>query len=286
MPPLEDLARFPGHSLGEQSEQHEVVWSGKFLKWKVHQFTSRVKVGGRRGEVQGFSRQSRLRLLSYLATLQWETLTPCLFVTLTYPDETTTLDNYSTGMHRARFWREVETHLGHHVPGLWRIEWMQRKSGACKGQAKPHFHILVFREKFIHKDVVNDAWRAIHKVDYIRTEVKRRRSEREAAGYVAKYCAKTSNCSLVNDAYHNKIPHGRQWGVLRKNLIPTHEKKKVLLPRSDKVQAARIYAHEGREVYNKYGNESFTLLGDMAEIIGEFIFGEGIDEYGEICENA
>jgi hypothetical protein len=96
--------------------------------------------GGKRGTVQGFSRAARRRLLDLLATLQ-RNCVPA-FVTLTFPDEFPVYrEDYKNfldlfGQRLLRRWPTASI--------IWKLEFIERKSGRNKGKLAPHYHLFLF----------------------------------------------------------------------------------------------------------------------------------------------
>lgn len=272
----------PIHWKGEDGFIHEVTWQGSYLKWTVHEPPSKYRPTVKRGQVHGFSRASRLRLLKIAATIDWEKSLPGRFITLTFPDSVPIKENYLMTQYRSVFWRYLEKHVDRHVSGIWRIEWLPRKSGELIGLAMPHLHILALSVGQLPNHVVNPWWKAILKVPYVRTDSQEAGVIRQCGAYVAKYCAKVEASPLVNDAYLNSIPSGRQWGILRKNDMKRCRKQTIRLRDCEEVAMAHDFGVQGRPERNQYGNTSYTLLGDMAKIVGQIVFGSDVDEYGEI----
>jgi len=268
----------PIHWRGEDGDTLEITYQGQFLKWRELQEPQPQIDPPKRGRVTEFTKASRLRMLSYIAKVDWQANVPCLFITLTYPDSVNIRENYKATQHRSVFWRDLEKGVGHHVPALWRIEWVQRKSGKRKGEYMPHLHVITFREKYISHLDVNKWWRKAIGVKKVRTETKGMVNERQVGYYVAKYSAKVDDHSLVNAAYLNNIPPGRQWGILRKQLIKLHEKRVLRVKPDEQTDKIKAFGLEGFEWLNAAGTGSFTLLGNRAPQIGDIFFGEGILE--------
>lgn len=176
-----------------------------------------------RGKVTDFSPASRLRLLKFIATVDWNATKNGLLITLTYPPNREKRTNKQRQIDRAQFIRDVERHLGHQVSGIWRIEWKPRKTGITKGQIAPHFHIFLLREIFLHHKIVRKIWRRILSVQGpLATDVRAAWNAELASFYCAKYLTKLNEkCSLDNSAYHNK--EGRHYGYIRKAMIPMHK---------------------------------------------------------------
>lgn len=99
--------------------------------------------GGLRGIISGFSSQSRMRLLQFMASIRSEE--HMVFLTLTYPDEFPVDDvdawlaNFEAFRHR--FERRFPNYRV-----IWRKEMKTRLSGENKGKKAPHYHMLIFTD--------------------------------------------------------------------------------------------------------------------------------------------
>lgn len=264
------------HWVGDDGKVNEITYQGRFLKYRVHTPPSAIQIGGTKKPVCQFSRQSRLNLLSFFNKMDWTNAAPGIFITLTYPDEVECRKRKLLNLHRHVFWRHVEKHVGRHVPAVWRLEWLPRLSGDKIGEPMPHFHLLVFGVEFIHRSRVNAWWNStLGHEGYVRTETKRMKNDRQAGYYLSKYLAKVHS-SLVITAYLSKIPTGRQWGILRKSIVPMCEKYNVRLENGPFADELRELAALERPQVNAYGTASFTLLGDKAEAVGRVLIEKGV----------
>jgi hypothetical protein len=224
-----------------------------------------------------FSRQARFRMLKMAARIDWQRVGPSLFVTLTYPYSDGDFSKETRNGHRKEFQRLTENYVGRHVPIVWRIEWMPRKSGADKGKVVPHFHLLLFGVQYIPHDDVRRMWAcSLGWNGYVRTEVKRAGQGECAALYVAKYCAKVDpSSSLVNVAYLEN--HGRHYGYLRKSLIPLCPKGSSAYVTLDRVKRLRKMASGKMKWYDLRFDSGFTLLGEIAKSMGAIVEDFGLD---------
>jgi len=179
--------------------------------------------GGRRGQVCGFSRKSRKRLLDELNSVPVDVLADALFVTLTVsdvalekwqekrakrgsydgwalavPESKRALDRFVKRLRRA--WPKCS--------GVWRMERVPRLSGAFVGELVPHYHVLVFNVPWMEYGWLASAWyECVGSGDerHLRagTSVQRVRSRRGALSYAAKYMTKEE---WASDAHT-----GRMW---------------------------------------------------------------------------
>lgn len=204
-------------------------------------------------------------MLKTLATVEFSKVGNPLFITLTYPNRESDLTRKELNMHRFKFFRELEKVLGEKQSGIWRIEWKRRQSGEHKGKVYPHFHVILMSTKFIGHAIINAAWKkAIGESTYVRTDTQGMVNEKQAVYYVAKYCAKVGDCSLVNDANLN-IPSGKDWGVHRRNMLPRATKEVFEVSIKGTLWAELVAMANEPEALARNGGESFTLLGDMVE---------------------
>jgi len=224
-----------------------------------------------RGVVDGFSNAARLRLLKFVAGIDWSTIPTSIFITLTYPDEVIERTYRKRRTDRYLFMRKLESAIGRKVCGIWRIEWVPRRSGKLKGLILPHYHILLFGVTFIHYREINRWWKdVIHHTGYVRTEVKKAGSAKQTAFYVSKYMSKTtSRASLVNASYLNNP--GRHYGYHRGNLIPQCPEEWIDNPTLDQVQQLLAYANDMLPWLNKQHQSSYTLLGKYADHVKQIL---------------
>ena len=170
---------------------------------------------GLRGEVLGFSDQSRSRLIQHMASLPRASLCMPWFVTLTYPAAYSP-DPAVWRKNRRAFLMRIYREFGD-CAVIWRLEPQQR--GA------PHFHLMVFTDAALALpqegtgrlnwstlsrwwyDIVGsaDSWHLIHGV----RDVQRVRSWNGVMSYASKYLCKSSDIRLP----------GRQWGIEHKALL-------------------------------------------------------------------
>jgi hypothetical protein len=125
---------------------HIEVWQGAGLIKVVKQGRDRIIPENslpqkKRGQIHGFSRASRRRMMQYLAKVRLDEGLP-LFGTTTYPDIFPEAAE--------KFKRDLQTlieRLKRRFPLvglLWRLEFKVRKSGLNAGKIAPHFHWLLW----------------------------------------------------------------------------------------------------------------------------------------------
>jgi hypothetical protein len=259
------------HFKGDDGRVHEVKMQGNLLEWKVlAEPTSNPDPKGR-GCIMQFSRASRLRMLKLIATIKWQEVEPCLFITLTFPDDRRPRTPAEVTQRRSVFWRYLEKYLGRQAPCLWRTEWEPRLSGQHVCEFAPHFHIMLFGVPYIHYSLVNLWWRnALDYQEYTRTECKGMENARQAAYYIAAYCAKLPSYSLVYASYLNS-GSGRHWGTLRPELIPRHEQATFRFETSYQAALAKEMVADLSKYASEAGNGSFTVFSDeVSELVAHF----------------
>lgn len=100
-------------------------------------------VGALRGVITGFSQQSRMRLLQFMASVR--KAEHIVFLTLTYPDLFPVGDIETWLAHFEAFRRRFERlYPAYRV--IWRKELKARLSGENRGKIAPHYHMLIFTD--------------------------------------------------------------------------------------------------------------------------------------------
>lgn len=179
-----------------------------------------------RGEISGFSRRSRSRLMRKLAKID-KTELP-LFITLTYPDEfPTDSEIYKSDLEK--FAKRMKYRFPKYAD-FWKLEFQKR--GA------PHFHLLVWGiPKWHMKQLISYLWYKVvgsgdEKHLKAGTNVQRIRSWRGVMSYAAKYMTKL-------EAGHAE-GCGRFWGVHGSNCIPWSDVLEFDITEEQAVMAMRM----------------------------------------------
>lgn len=263
----------------ERKTSYVVTVQGKLVEFKRWQFNDPPACEKARGVIQTFSPAARLRVLKFLATVDFDYHDFSVFVTLTYPDKFFGIEKGRRNVHRANMLRKIESHLCHQVHGFWKVEWMPRESGSNVGEFMPHVHFLLFGVRFIHFELINRWWKdVIHNEGYVRTEIQRTVNEKQTAFYVAKYIAKTSGIVPFSITHISTID-GRHFGYVRKPNIP-RKRKTVLSNLPDGVirelEALACLADRERPPES---DSTFTLLGARSDVarrvISEYLLTQG-----------
>lgn len=258
-------------------DRWSAVFCGSRLTVKHRTDVKRPRPHGKRKPIRGFSRGSRLRMLKMAAEIEWRLLGDSIFITLTIPDECGVGTPDSRTAMRHGFVRYMESYLQEQIPILWRVEWKRRKSGVCTGKFAPHIHLLVLGVKYVPQEKIRAWWRKITgKEGPLSTDVRDVKGGEMAAVYIAKYCAKSDTVpSLDNVTYLNNA--GRQWGVHRRGLVPRCRECNFDFLTREIVAWLRRVAGAKLHWYDPTIDEGFTLLGDVAKIVGEKLLQTALD---------
>jgi hypothetical protein len=217
------------------------------------------KGGGKRGKVNGFSKNSRRRLMRVIAKVRKDACLPN-FVTLTYPNKFPTVD-------RAK--RDLKVFLQRLVysfPGcgyIWKLEPQER--GAA------HFHMMVWgiKENILFQWVVNNWFEIagdgdpLHKLFHAgalkgsQPCVQAVRSWKGVWSYASKYLGKTFE--QVGWKWS-----GRFWGVGNKNNIPFGELKEIEVSWRWVVRCMR-YQRRFMHMHSGYAHNSLTTFCDASQ---------------------
>lgn len=237
---------------------------GTRLDLKVmNQEGKRVEPGERKPILE-FSNAARLRLLKFINTVAWEKVTRGIFVTLTYPDDKFDRTIAQRTMDRSRFIRDAERHLASPIAGIWRVEWMPRKTGKFVGVHAPHWHFVLTNVKWLHRKAVRRLWRTILQTDgALSTHVRALKNGQQCAAYTAKYAAKKPMLATLDIVSKLNIG-GRHYGFFRKDLIPMADTEWIMAPTPEQIAWLLSWGVETLPWLREHYHESFTLLGPKA----------------------
>jgi hypothetical protein len=197
---------------------HALFWIGG-SKLRVTRNRDGQQIGGgKRGNINGFSRKSRKRMLEKLGELEKTNLP--FFVTLTYPDEFFD-DRLNMALIKRKHLDRLRLAMKRKYPGhgsIWRMEFMSRKSGIYPGEIFPHFHLLVWGisdRAQLMKWMAITWWKITGKLSenhlLAGTQTDIIHNWRQTIGYVSKYMAKIGDY---------KINTGRIWGIWNPDNMP------------------------------------------------------------------
>ena len=184
-----------------------------------------VEAGSRpkRGNIDGFSRKSRKRLLDEFNQLDKSKVRSVAFLTLTFPDSVSSKPGVWKAALEA-FRRRLEREYPH-MSAIWRAELQKRKSGARLGEVLPHYHLIVFglaqgrniSDAVLKAELLSwmpKAWTEISGAGRAGLDIKIETSWRRVFAYIAKYVSKSGGSSLAVPGF------GRHWGRFQPKNLP------------------------------------------------------------------
>jgi len=254
------------------------VIQGELLELSYVRGIREKRLPGKRGKIMGFTRAARLRMLRSIACIDWEAIPKSVFITLTYPDQCANRTMRERARDRYLFMRTMENHLERKVGAIWRVEWQARKSGAKKGTLVPHVHVIVFNCRFISKEVVRDGWQRALNVDGPTiTWIDGMQNGPKTAKYIAKYCAKPVEASVLDNAsYLNSF--GRHWGIHRRDQIPWCNRWVIHIPDKRSLEICENAACMTFPYFTRDAEQGFSLFGDRAKKVIEIICRTDLDD--------
>lgn len=241
----------------------EVVAQGRLLVVKTHGEWPEQFCGRKRGNVETFTKSSRLRLLKLLARIEEPDSRgyryKVSFLTLT-----------TLRVHHPRTFKKFLSvffkRLGRKFPTLsvvWRLEYQKR--GA------PHAHLILYNAPWMDKSWVRRVWGEIVNQDDPFTRIERIRSYKHLVSYASKYAAKVEACGFNYESYMTDenafVPVegrslGRVWGVYNRNMLPMAEKGEAVLPNDGAWWLIRRYCQKFYSWIDEYSDCGFTVFVD------------------------
>lgn len=219
-----------------------------------------------RGEITGFSKPSRRRLLELFARMDVKRSTRAKFLTLTFTE-------IVTAMEAKKALRRFTMRMSREYPEwscVWRFE--RQRRGA------PHFHLLMFNVPFIPQKDLQKTWEECTKEPMSIVHIKSVHNRKHAMQYISKYIGKVSEdnfdvpCeapSLENPSYlHADEKQGRVWGYVNKALLPFAPLEEVYIQDDELAHYIRWYASAttrgkaGRTEYRTliYTDEAYEMF--------------------------
>lgn len=206
--------------------------------------------GGQRGQVHGFSKQSRRRLMQTIAKVRKDADLPC-FVTLTYPDR---FPDVETAKRDLKVFQQRLNRKFDKAGSIWKLEPQER--GA------PHYHLLVWGVSWAKLFCWTvDTWYEIAgqgdenhmkfhagMLSGSKPCVQLVRSFKGVWSYASKYLGKTFEVAEWGSKWT-----GRFWGVSHPENIPFGEIRQVEIDYREAVQFQRFqrrFAHLKRAQKN------------------------------------
>lgn len=265
----------PERSVGELRAKARITLQGNYIFVKRSQGYSTLSKklgGGIRGKVDGFSRQSRKRLIDTFAKFDKNKVarqTKILFVTLTYQHIQT--DAQQAKRHLKTFMERLKRRYPK-LWAVWKMEYQNR--GAI------HFHILLGGVGWlpIHADDGFDAQQAWNEVSGQNAnnslDVERIRSYRGALRYASKYLGKMieqTPADMGLSIAHNGAEEvqatssGRLWGIYQRNNVPFANEQRVDIDTSY-YNYLLFLSQNVKSVWKRF-DSSFTLYTDSGDAI-------------------
>ena len=212
-----------------------------------------------------FTRRARMRMLKFVAGVDWPAEAAGQFITLTYPDSVVARKNVDITNHREVFHRYMEKHLCRQVSLLWRVEWKPRLSGIFQGQFAPHYHLIVFGKAALQESTVLKYWqRSLGVKEWVSVDSQRLTEGKRASIYVSKYCAKMPESQSLDKVSYLHKP-GRHWGYTRKPGIPLKPIVKFIDLSWQCVADLERMQRTYNDHYDVNKDAGFTMLGNRAE---------------------
>lgn len=213
-----------------------------------------------RGNIQGFSKSSRRRLMDKLSRIN-KTELP-VFVTLTFADEHK--ESGAITRHKGllkAFRMRLDRKFGS-LGAIWRFETVTRKSGLYLGALFPHYHLLVWG---ITDLVAFRTWVAINWYEVCGsltpkhlqagTAVEQIRDVRGTFRYASKYLGK------INEEYSKNWHNGRVWGEWNSENIPY---VKAILCQLSEAEAVQLIRYMKR--YAKINGRDYKALSIFCDV--------------------
>lgn len=248
-----------------------LIRQGTMLKLRKIQHDADPGTAPTRGNVHGFSTQSRRRFLSYLNSVDWSQAPTTYFLTLTYPDSVPNNLMLDRRNHRNAFIKNMNRKTGSWFGVIWRQEWIVRKSGKFVGHLRPHYHLLYFGRETVYKEDVLSSWmKAIHYDEpRLQVDVKKVTGHLGALRYIAKYVAK-NNYLDIGSYIDRNFEMGRFWGVVNPSAIPRCPEEVFEIPNVEILGFVLDAISRMKLMPEVYIPGGFTLFGsDLAALFDE-----------------
>lgn len=215
-----------------------------------------------RGKVDGFSDDSRRRLMRLLHTLKRSANNPA-FVTLTFPDSLIPSPRAAKRAIQTLFKRWARR--SPQLCAIWRLEAHPERSDAL-GMPVPHFHLLVWGAWIDRYELSLDWARVVDAPEFAAhlaagTKVESIRSFRGVCSYASKYISKASAVSLGDGA-------GRVWGIFNREAMPIGEAQTIQL---DTAQTVRLVRHCKRLLASRGVETEYMCRSIYCEAPGDFL---------------
>lgn len=250
---------------------------GSLLSMRVTGFKPRpAPHGHKRGIIRVFSKQSRLRLMRFLARLKTRKIR-ATFITLTF---TEIVSNEEAKKVFKRFAMRIRRKF-QQASCVWRMEFQAR--GAI------HFHLLVFNLPFWKQADLQRVWESCTHEERSIVDIRLVHGAKMIMAYVSKYIAKLDErsgiTSLEDDTYQHAPRDdlsGRFWGWINKELLPLGQVIAGVLNDRGTIKSLSSFIWCLLKSDNPYNSLSFHLFCDNARWLCERAIEEGgcfLDEW-------
>ncbi len=262
----------PIHWLGDDGRNVFIEIQGQLAAVAIRKGPLKFE-RAKRGDVQGFSNASRLRMLKTMNRLDFSRAGKTTFATQTWRDECGRPSPLKITQARSVCQRDLERLAGRRLPAIWRVEWQVRKRGRLKGEYMPHVHVVYFGIPFIPKEDWTMAWaRAIGFDGRVSVKLEGVENARKLCYYVSKYMAKPEWLSNLDiPSYLNKYLPGRKWGIYRRELMPWADKLDVRTAPGALIDRIREIATEQWAKCPESEESGFCVFGPAARKIQELV---------------
>jgi len=236
---------------------HRMYQIGEVLKVKQVGTEVSSNAGGLRGDVVGFSKQARKRLIEKILATDLTAMGRAIFVTLTYHLPPTSSKKARANLFA--WWERVKRRWGGGVSCLWRMELQKR--------GVEHFHLVIFGVDFMPKDWLSKSWWEVcGKVteEHLKagTRVENIRSKRGVVWYVAKYISKAEE----------GVTTGRVWGLLGRKNWKMQKVVTYNITHEQRLLLAEVYRQKVTPNFDD--TRGFSLFGNIAQEALQAIFPE------------
>jgi hypothetical protein len=248
----------------------QLLWTielqGDRIELKQHLSDYHLPPRPPRRNISTFSQRSRMRMLKFVAGVDWSKQMAGHFITLTYPDQVFLKRKCDRNIHRFVFNRHLERTWARNVSSLWRVEWKERLTGVYKGQMCPHMHLIVFGPGELGTERCRDLWqRTIGENTFTSVDVQPLGDAKKAGIYLSKYAAKLPDQHLLDKVSYLNTP-GRHWGYTKRPGIPLQPLIRFVdlswACVADLERMQRTYHDD----YDCAKDAGFTMLGDRAKL--------------------
>lgn len=240
----------------------EITAQGRLLKVKCFNPDTEFRGRGRRGDVDTFSKQSRMRMLRMLARLHPPANKGyrhrCVFVTLTSRE---VFHPRQAKEYLRAFLKRLERRFPK-IALVWRLEYQER--GA------PHFHLVIYNVPYIDKEYIQECWGEIIGQERPFTRIESIKTYKHLVNYVSKYAGKVDSVGFNNGAYLAAHPGsayadqsaGRVWGWFNKHLLPLADEEIATFSQNFAWYSLRKYCMEQWPWIWESENAGFTVFCD------------------------